>query len=276
MKRILKLMARLYPSGWRKRYGAEYEALLEDAEPHVRDVADVLWEATNMRLASRSFVRIVLPCALAGMLAAVAMSLVLPVRYSSRTEITQVTTYDPPSLVDDSGQTVATASVAHESQRSEFIDLVKGAYSREFLAALIQRMNLYPRERASVSLDRVVDGMQRAILIKSGAHDDSVNRQVSTFTLQFDYPDPRVAQRVNAELVSRLITFTLGLGPKRPPAGSITGDSFRIEHAPSLSLRPSGMGRGELMAMGLLGGVGCGVILAALADRRRGSTIANG
>jgi hypothetical protein len=43
MKRMLKLLARLYPAEWRRRYGAEYEALLEEKTPRVRDLFDVLW-----------------------------------------------------------------------------------------------------------------------------------------------------------------------------------------------------------------------------------------
>jgi hypothetical protein len=33
MKRTMRFLARLYPSSWRKRYGAELDALLEDATP---------------------------------------------------------------------------------------------------------------------------------------------------------------------------------------------------------------------------------------------------
>ena len=36
MKRILKWLARLYPSAWRNRYGAEYEALLEQTQRRTR------------------------------------------------------------------------------------------------------------------------------------------------------------------------------------------------------------------------------------------------
>ncbi len=60
------MLARLYPAAWQARYGAEYEALIEDAEPRARDGVDVLWGAMTMRVTARSFVRIVLPCALLG------------------------------------------------------------------------------------------------------------------------------------------------------------------------------------------------------------------
>ena len=50
MKRILKWLAQLYPAAWRARYGAEYEALLEEREPRVRDVVDVAWGAMKMQM----------------------------------------------------------------------------------------------------------------------------------------------------------------------------------------------------------------------------------
>jgi hypothetical protein len=55
MKQILKLLARLYPAEWRRRYGAEYEALLEAHEPRVRDAFDVLWSAMKMQATSLEF-----------------------------------------------------------------------------------------------------------------------------------------------------------------------------------------------------------------------------
>ena len=49
MKRILKFLARLYPSGWHNRYGAELDALLEDGKPRTRDAFDVLWELSRCK-----------------------------------------------------------------------------------------------------------------------------------------------------------------------------------------------------------------------------------
>ena len=81
MRRVMKLLARLYPAEWRARYGAEYEALLEEGTPRMRDVADVVWVGIKMQAMSRGFVRVVLPCALAGMFAAGVISLIAPPQY---------------------------------------------------------------------------------------------------------------------------------------------------------------------------------------------------
>ena len=41
MKRLIRFLARLYPTRWRERYGEEFDALLEDSLPRWRDAWDV-------------------------------------------------------------------------------------------------------------------------------------------------------------------------------------------------------------------------------------------
>jgi hypothetical protein len=50
MRRLARLLARLYPCQWRARYGEEFEALLEDASLRSRDVFGVLAAAFEMRM----------------------------------------------------------------------------------------------------------------------------------------------------------------------------------------------------------------------------------
>ena len=50
MRRLLYLLARLYPRPWRARYGDEFEALLEDIEPRWSDV----WNLVSNGLLARS------------------------------------------------------------------------------------------------------------------------------------------------------------------------------------------------------------------------------
>lgn len=52
MKRALKLLARLYPARWRDRYGAEFDALLDDISPSFGDLCDVLGGALRARMLS--------------------------------------------------------------------------------------------------------------------------------------------------------------------------------------------------------------------------------
>ena len=55
MKSWIRLMARLYPKSWRQRYGAEFDALLDDAKPTWRDGFDVLRRALDMHMKAWNF-----------------------------------------------------------------------------------------------------------------------------------------------------------------------------------------------------------------------------
>lgn len=50
MKRAMKFFARLYPSSWRARYAAEFDALLDDISPSLGDLFDVLADVLRVRL----------------------------------------------------------------------------------------------------------------------------------------------------------------------------------------------------------------------------------
>lgn len=50
MKRLVRLIAKLYPKPWRDRYGEEFEALLDDTGTDTRIASNVLREAVSMQL----------------------------------------------------------------------------------------------------------------------------------------------------------------------------------------------------------------------------------
>ena len=43
--RVARLLTRLYPRAWRERYGAEFEAFLQDGPGDLRTSANVIWSA---------------------------------------------------------------------------------------------------------------------------------------------------------------------------------------------------------------------------------------
>ena len=248
MKRILKLLARLYPAGWRKRYGAEYETLLEDAVPRARDLFDVLWGALEMQLTSRNFVRIVLPFSLAGTFAAALISFAVPSHYSSEKILPVVTT-----------DTSANALEANGAQT---------AFSQEFLASVIAKRNLYSRERSSVQVNERIEMMRRSIrfhVIPATSPNELRGFEGLPFlpiqhgtlqpvqvAVQFDYTDPHVAQQVDLDLVNELLfgpataTASAWIGGTNPAFRS--RDSFIAYQRSGASLpnKPSGPGRIEL------------------------------
>jgi uncharacterized protein (TIGR03435 family) len=276
MRRVLQLLARLYPAEWRARYGAEYAALLEERDAVWRDVVDVAWAAVKLWATSWSFVRVVLPCVLAGGLVAVALLFAMPMRYSSQTVVTVMSTYEPPKLVDESGQTVVLAHERHEPQDRLFFNMTEASFDRDYLASVIHEKNLYPRERASMPPDDVIEKMRRAIRVIPVARSRSADEDLSSYAVQFDYADPHVAQQVDRALISRLMIFTLRSAIKRTATPSSAHEVFRVDEAPSFPLKPAGPNRIELGAIGLFGGLVCGVVVSALAGSRLGRVAAVG
>ena len=83
MRRWIRLIARLYPARWRQRYGAEFDALLDDATPTWRNAVDVGWGALETHINTRSFPKVALVCALTGAILAAAMAVRMPDKYIS-------------------------------------------------------------------------------------------------------------------------------------------------------------------------------------------------
>lgn len=277
MRRILKMLARMYPAAWRARYGAEYEALLEDAEPRARDGFDVLWGAVKMRITTRSFVRIVLPCALLGALAAVGISFSRPAIYRSETVVT---------VKSEQGQKVDDV----------ILNRVQQAWPTPYLATIIQKDDLYAAERTRMPMKDVVDLMRKNIQLRRLQTRDG--KVASAFVVQFDYADPRLAQTADEELTSQLVSANL-----RAMSAAATADflrdqlsmaydpvtkqhiraklqqseaivslwhgTFAVLNRASFPKKPLGLGRMASGIIGLLAGLVDGMIAAAMFGSRR-------
>src|SRR3954470_15547161 len=84
MRRWIVLAARLYPRAWRHRYGEEFDALVEDMRPSWRQFSDVTRGAVQMQIRTgASYLKVVGVLAVAGAIAAAAMSFRVPTRYVS-------------------------------------------------------------------------------------------------------------------------------------------------------------------------------------------------
>jgi hypothetical protein len=122
VKRLTHFLARLYPASWRKRYGDEFEALVEDAKPTWRHAVDVFRGAIKMQATTWTFSRIVLASVIAGALLSQAISLLLPAHYVS--------------------QILIQAKPGDESSVRLLNDLEQSVLSPESLASIIQTHNL--------------------------------------------------------------------------------------------------------------------------------------
>ena len=255
MKRTMRFFARLYPSSWRKRYGDEFEALLEDTTPSACDACDVFWGALRMQMTTWSFGRITLACSVAGILVAVAVSFALPVHYLSRAVLTV---------------TPADGSIpAGESTRRLVTNMEQNVFSRESLTSILQEHNLYPGERALMPVDDVIDNMKRNIRVDPVTLASPGNPDTLTFVLQFEYSDRYVAQRVNAELASRFLEGALN-------SQLNSNWIFHVSDPPSLPVRPAVPNRTRLGAVGLFAGLLAGLTLANVVRSRPGRTFGNG
>jgi hypothetical protein len=58
MKTSLRWAARLYPEAWRKRYAAEFDALLDDMSPSFGDLCDVLGDVLRVRMTAAADLRL--------------------------------------------------------------------------------------------------------------------------------------------------------------------------------------------------------------------------
>ncbi len=258
MKRILKILARIYPAAWHQRYGTEFEALIEDRNPRLRDVFDILIEAMKMQFKTWSFIRIILACSILGALIAAALSLIVPPQYVSQTVLT-----------------VTGSATAPEEGLMPFLSRLRDiTLDRSFLATLIQQKNLYPRERARMPLNQVVDKMLQSIAIKPASSEEP---HALGFAVYFAYSDPHLAQQVENELVTRFVRENLMLMMNSAAAGHpISGETIRVKNEASLPQKPAGWNPIQKTTTGLLTGLLCGLILAATLRSRNNTTIANG
>jgi len=251
MKRLLKFFARLYPSDWRKRYGVEYDALLEQGTPRVRDAFDVLRTAVEMHVTNWSLVKVVLPCAICGALLTGAISFAISPQYVSRALIRLTVNDEVARSKDD---TVA---------RDTAIALLPDALSETSLAAIIQKLDLYPRERVRMSQEDLINQMRKDISIRpvrTGPGEDA-------FLLQFSYPDPHIAQKVDREMTSAMLTSALRMRQNQSPSLPAGVETLRLETDASLA-KPLFPNRGVFGAGGLVAGVAGGLLVVCMRRRQ--------
>lgn len=87
MRRWIRIASRLYPSRWRRRYGAEFDALLEDTRPTLKNALDVAWVALEMHMNMLTFSKLAVLCGVTGAILAAVMAVRMPDKYVSEAVI---------------------------------------------------------------------------------------------------------------------------------------------------------------------------------------------
>jgi len=249
MKRAVRVLIWLYPSSWRKRYGAEFRALLEDVTPSAYDALDIISRALKMRLTTGIIAKIILVGLAVGIAAATLVFVAAPKHYRSEAFFT----------AKPSNQ--FTAQTLDALKRNAF-------FSGEFLASLILKRNLYPNERSRMLMDAVTDEMKRNICVYSSPTVSVGSQDKLKFVVAFEYSDARVAQEVNEELVSQFLGAIVNsaLVDSRPPTIPM---NFQILDPSTLPMKPVEPNLARSSVIGLFGGLLTVLALAILAKLHR-------
>ena len=185
----LKWLLRLYPRQWRERYGEEFVGLLEDVKPGFGGVADVVWEACKMRIASIDG-RKLAGFALAGLVISAVVAYRTPEKFASSAVV----------------RLTAPADAEPEVVRAEAMRLQREVLSRTSLSNLIQQpqLELYRSERKRKPLEDVIEQMKkedlgiRMMTPKPGSKE-------TVLALTYFGPDPARARLLVEKLVRRLV-----------------------------------------------------------------------
>jgi hypothetical protein len=194
MRRIAKLLIRLYPTRWRERYGEEFETLIEDSSPGLRAMLDLLKEAIRMQMHVPAFPKLAVILSVTGLAVGFALSLLVAPVYISTAEM-QLS----PGLA---GSSAVGPDVVQ--------GLVQQALSRTSLSMIIHdpRLDIYDSERAYMPTEVVIERMRRNIRIEMRPPG---NGNVH-FRILFGYRDPERARATVQALVDRLINANLEMG----------------------------------------------------------------
>lgn len=171
MRRALAWAARLYPRAWRRRYGAEFDALLEQINPNVSDVWNVAAGAFRMQFQMFRLRNATVAFGLVGALAAAVIAARMPTNYTS------LAVLQSPTEVQSWGNTL----------------------SRRSVAEIILKLDLYRDERQRKPMSDIVEEMRR--------HHIRIQRLPSGPGIQIgvSYPDAAKAREAARELAAGFI-----------------------------------------------------------------------
>lgn len=219
-----------------------------------------------MQIRTWTFARIMVASCLIGIVSAVAISFAVRPRYVSQTLI-----------LIDSGMDAAGDPVGGTDKNpvnTEIANIADSAFSRGSLAPIIEELNLYPDSRARMAPEAVIRQMKKGINIKpvkvgpaSEVHRDGV-------VLSFDYPDPRVAQEVDADLAALFTQANLRgeVAPAHDNGAHQRIETLSVRHAATLPQKPTFPNRKLFGAAGLMAGLAGSFVLAFIARLRQNKT----
>jgi hypothetical protein len=253
MRRWIGWAAQLYPASWRARYGAEFDALLDDANVRWRDLADVLRGALTMQMTSwKSYGKMAAAAAGACAILALAGSYLMPNQYVSRAVL---------RISPQSPAAGSTPAEVHSGQRQRLAQMAVQVLGRQELVNLILEppLDLYKEERKRMTVDDVAEKM-RTHDIRIRLYDAPRTGQsgAQAFVISFDYPDRYKARMVVRELIGKFMMLNYALAQK---AGSGTNVGLELLEPADLPETPAWPNHIAFLWAGL----GSGLLLGLLA-----------
>jgi hypothetical protein len=242
----------LYPAEWRRRYGAEFDALLDDASLQWRDLADVIRGALIMRMtACNSYWKVGAIAGLVGAILAGVGAFTIPDRWA----VTAIMQVD--RAPDDKGPPPA--------DRREQVLRALGTAELEILGhtnlmALIQEpsLDLYQEERKRMPIEDVALQMVRRDLRVQFLNAD--RRDGQAFQISYSYPD-----RYKCRAVVQRLVADFQQQAARNPGGTV----LSVVETPVLPETPYYPNRLRFAVSGLVAGTIMGLMSLKLWRRTR-------
>jgi uncharacterized protein involved in exopolysaccharide biosynthesis len=239
-RRALQWAARLYPAPWRRRYGAEFSALLEESGGGWRALADVLKGALTMRMRSGSPWKFVAACGLLGAVVAGAAAWRLPKKYVSTAVLCIDADYSLPG--------------GPVQERARLNQMEQDVLQRTALTSLIVSNGLYRADRAARPLENIVADMRaHDIAIRPIRRQLAKGQPAVVFSVSFTAESPAQAQQVTRGLAAQFIQRGKDAGAPQ----------LEVLDPPSLPERPI-QATSRWIPLGALLGIVVGLIAAGI------------
>jgi uncharacterized protein involved in exopolysaccharide biosynthesis len=192
MKRWVRVACYFYPAAWRRRYGREFDAVLDEVDTGWKDVFDTLKGALTMQFTSWNLKSIALTFTVIGAVIGASAALRLPRQYQSMSVMRL------PSIVEGD----ARIDFAQHVNRME-----REVLSRTSLEGLITELDLYKRQRTIDKRPKedIVRDMRDHDIRIGTIQAPGNNVSPTAFSIAFSYPDPKLAQIVTSLLVSKFM-----------------------------------------------------------------------
>jgi LPS O-antigen subunit length determinant protein (WzzB/FepE family) len=250
MRQLIRWVARLYPAGWRERYAAELDALIDDIQPKWQDLFNVLLGALRMRMATGSYLKIMAFAGLAGALVAGVGALLTEDRYVS----TAVVRFTFAGLTDRDRQGTLERLMRMEQE----------VFSRKSLGELMTQpaLDLYPEDRKRMPQEDVVENLRKALRINLLDREGPTS-SATTFEISCMYPDRFKAQSVVRVVVAKFVEQINATQGNQAPPAAVTLQLLDPANLPKQPIFPN---RLVMVAVGLVGGAVLG-LLAVLVRR---------